>query len=205
MIPSAIFFALCLVFIAAVTLLLQRRYLPLRSTPEYLIVSTFLGLFISSSIIVLVPIDLASSSSTDDTTRGPAALFSLTAQANHFSGIVLPDRVLLIAWRISYWLCFVLTWAILPILLSYSDSGHRSPQKRLIESLHANMRYHLAVLTIGAVGLVYFFFTSGIGLYSIKGSLVALSYCYALFLAISLIEYRPMPDVKKKRRVRRRR
>jgi len=70
MISSAIFFALCLFFIAVVTLLLQRRYLPLRSSPEYLFVSTFLGLFLSSSIIVLVPIDLASSSATDDGSRG---------------------------------------------------------------------------------------------------------------------------------------
>lgn len=70
MIPSAVLFTLCLFFIAVVTLLLQRRYLPLRSTPEYLLVSTFLGLFLSSSIIVLVPIDLASSSSTDDGSRG---------------------------------------------------------------------------------------------------------------------------------------
>ncbi|KAF8251934.1 hypothetical protein K440DRAFT_51345 [Wilcoxina mikolae CBS 423.85] len=171
MIPSAVFFALCLVFIAVVTLLLQRRYLPLRSTPEYLLVSTFLGLFLSSSIIVLVPIDLASASSTDDGSRG----------------IVLPERVLLVAWRISYWLCFVLTWAILPILLSYSDSGHCSPQKRLLQSLRENARYHLIVLSIGAVGLIYFFLSSGFRFYSIKGLLVALSYCYALFLAISLM------------------
>jgi hypothetical protein len=70
MISSAVFFALCLFFIAVITLLLLRRYLPLRQTPEYLLVSTFLGLFLSSSIIVLVPIDLASASATDDGSRG---------------------------------------------------------------------------------------------------------------------------------------
>lgn len=95
--------------------------------------------------------------------------------------------MLLVAWRISYWLCFVLTWAILPILLSYSDSGHRDPQKRLLQSLRENARYHLIVLSIGAIGLVYFFLSSGFHFYSIKGLLVALSYCYALFLAISLM------------------
>ncbi|KAA8912739.1 LMBR1-like membrane protein-domain-containing protein [Sphaerosporella brunnea] len=171
MINSAVFFALCLFFIAVVTLLLQRRYLPLRQTPEYLLVSTFLGLFLSSSIIVLVPIDLASASSTDDGSRG----------------IVLPERVLLICWRISYWLCFVLTWAILPILLSYSDSGHRSPQKRLLQSLRENVRYHLTVLSVGTVGLIYFILSNGFHFSSLQGLLVAVSYCYALFLAISLM------------------
>lgn len=120
---------------------------------------------------MLVPIDLASSSSPDDNS----------------TGIVLPERVRLIAWRISYWLCFILTWAILPILQSYSDSGHRSHRKRIIAALRENARYHLTILSVGFVGLVYFFITSGINLYSLKGLLVALSYCYALFLAISLM------------------
>ncbi|KAI5804371.1 LMBR1-like membrane protein-domain-containing protein [Geopyxis carbonaria] len=170
-VPSAIFFGICLLVLAVVVLLLQRRYLPLRSTPEYLLVATFLPLFISSSIVILVPIDLASSSSSDDGSRG----------------IVLPDKVLLIAWRIAYWLCFVLTWAILPLLQSYSDSGHRAPQKRIVQALRENARYHLIVLAVGACGLVYFFIVSGVHIYSLKGLVIALSYCYALGLAIYLM------------------
>lgn len=69
-ITSGIFSAICLVTLATVVLLLQRFFLPLRSTPEYLLVSTFLPLFISSSIVVLVPIDLASSSAGDSGSRG---------------------------------------------------------------------------------------------------------------------------------------
>lgn len=69
-ITSGIFSAICLVTLATVVLLLQRFFLPLRSTPEYLLVSTFLPLFISSSIVVLVPIDLASSSAGDSSSRG---------------------------------------------------------------------------------------------------------------------------------------
>jgi hypothetical protein len=100
---------------------------------------------------------------------------------------VLPERVLLICWRISYWLCFVLTWAILPILLSYSDSGHRSPRKRLLQSLRENVRYHLTMLGVGTIALVYFIFSNGFHFSSLQGLLVAVSYCYALFLAISLM------------------
>jgi hypothetical protein len=100
---------------------------------------------------------------------------------------VLPERVLLICWRISYWLCFCLTWAILPILLSYSDSGHRSPRKRLLQSLRENVRYHLTVLGVGSIALVYFIFSNGLHFSSLQGLLVAVSYCYALFLAISLM------------------
>ncbi|KAL7270539.1 hypothetical protein RUND412_006746 [Rhizina undulata] len=170
-VTSEVFSGLCLLALAGAVLLLQRTYLPLRSTPEYLLVATFLPLFVSSSIIVLVPIDLASSNAGEDGSRG----------------VVLHERVLLVAWRIAYWLCFVLTWAILPILQSYSDSGHRSPHNRFLQALRENARYQLLVLTSGAVGLTYFFLTSGVQIYSVKALLMALSYCYALTFAIYLM------------------
>lgn len=75
-VPETVFFALCLAGLAGVVVLIQRRYLPLRTTPEYLLVATFLPLFISCSIVVLVPIDLSSNSSTEDGTRGMLALYA---------------------------------------------------------------------------------------------------------------------------------
>lgn len=43
------------------------------------------------------------------------------------------------------------------------------------------------VLAIGTLGLIYVFFTSGIHIESLKGLVMALSYCYALALAIFLM------------------
>lgn len=43
------------------------------------------------------------------------------------------------------------------------------------------------VLAIGTVGLIYVFFTSGIHVESLKGLVMALSYCYALALVIFLM------------------
>lgn len=112
--PSVIFFAICLAVLAVLVLLQQRRFLPLRSSPEYLLVATFLPLFISSSIVVLVPVDLASSSATDDGSRGwcraACSLLNVFVLTLLVLGVVLPARFLLVAWRIAYWLCFVLTW-----------------------------------------------------------------------------------------------
>jgi hypothetical protein len=89
-------FAVIALLIASVfVLLLLRHYLPLRSTPAYLLVPVFLALALPVSIILLVPIDLAS---------------SLRAEDGAAKGIILPDRVLLVWWRISYWLTFCLTW-----------------------------------------------------------------------------------------------
>ena len=97
--PSSIgsdaFALLSILVISLLVLLLLRHYLPLRSTPAYLIVPVFLGIALPLSIILLVPIDLASSSRVED---------------EGARGIWLPERAILVAWRITYWLTFALTW-----------------------------------------------------------------------------------------------
>ena len=101
-IGSDAFALLSLASISIFVLLLLRHFLPLRTTPAYLVVPIFLALALPISIILLVPIDLASSSRTDDEAA---------------RGIWLPDGVLLVAWRITYWLTFALTWYLQKHLL----------------------------------------------------------------------------------------
>lgn len=94
-----------LVIMSLTVLLVLRYYLPLRKTPAYLLVPVFFALWLPAAIVLLVPIDLASSAATDD-------------EASR--GVWLPGRVLLVSWRICYWLTFVLTWyALPPFALSY--------------------------------------------------------------------------------------
>ncbi len=97
-VKSEIFGGLALLVLSLAVLLILRYYLPLRSTPAYLLVPVFFALWLPASIILLVPIDLASTAQTDDeATRG----------------IWLPQAVLRVAWKISYWLSFALTWWVL--------------------------------------------------------------------------------------------
>ena len=92
---SNVFASLALLVISFLVLLLLRHFLPLRSTPAYLLVPIFLSLALPINIVLLVPIDLASHLVTRNATA---------------RGIWLPDGVLLVAWRITYWLTFSLTW-----------------------------------------------------------------------------------------------
>lgn len=96
-VSSEIFFGVALLIISAGVLLLERYYLPLRTTPAYLLVPIFFAIGLPASIILLIPIDLASGSRDADVGG---------------RGIWLPTRLLLVSWRISYWLTFVLTWYI---------------------------------------------------------------------------------------------
>ncbi|KAI1313559.1 LMBR1-like membrane protein-domain-containing protein [Xylaria venustula] len=169
---SIVFACIALAVLSIVVLLVLRRYLPLRTTPAYLLVPVFFGLWLPASIVLLVPIDLASNASPDDET---------------IRGIWLPHRALLVAWRISYWLTFVLTWFIFPIFAEYSDAGYREPKDRLIYSLHQNAQYYAIVLGSGTLGLVYFFISYGPSFTSLKGLIMALAYCWGLILAIYLM------------------
>ncbi|KAI9794576.1 MAG: hypothetical protein M1816_004463 [Peltula sp. TS41687] len=158
--------------ISLLVLLLLRYFLPLRATPAFVLIPLFLALALPASVILLVPIDLAS---------------SLKGLSNGSRRVWLPDRVVLVAWRITYWLCFTLTWLILPILGEYVDSGERSAEARLWYSLRSNARYHLIVLGCCALGLVYIIIQHGFNPTSLKGLIMALAYCWGLLLAIYLM------------------
>jgi hypothetical protein len=168
---SVIFYCFSLVLISLLVLLLLRYYLPLRSTPAYLVVPVFLALALPANLILLVPIDLASNPINDEKPQG----------------IWLPERALLVAWRISYWLTFALTWAILPIIGEYVDSGDRDPKDKLLYSLRSNAKYHLMVISAGLIGAVYFFITEGFNFISLKALVMALAYAWGLILAIYLM------------------
>lgn len=169
---SDIFACLALLVISILVLLLLRYYLPLRSTPAYLLIPVFLALALPLSIILLVPIDLASASAS--TTDG-------------FHGIWLPEGVRTVTWRISYWLTFLLTWFVLPLLGDYIDSGYREPKDRLLYSLRSNGRYQLIVLSVSILGGVYFFLSNGFDGQSVKGLAMALAYTWGLVMAIYLM------------------
>ncbi|KAL8920756.1 MAG: hypothetical protein Q9208_006086 [Pyrenodesmia sp. 3 TL-2023] len=171
-IGSNAFALIAILLTGLVVLFLLRHFLPLRSTPAYVLVPIFLALFFPVSIILLLPIDLAS---------------SLRAEDEATRGVWLPDSVILVAWRITYWLTFALTWFILPLLGEYIDSGYRHPKDRFVYSLRSNGRYQLIVLACTIGGLVYVFLQNGFEGTSVKALVMALAYCWGLIFAIYLM------------------
>ncbi|KAL7939039.1 LMBR1-like membrane domain-containing protein [Trichoderma chlorosporum] len=169
---SFIFSSIALLLVSLAVLLILRHYLPLRTTPAFYIVPIFFALWLPSVLVLLVPIDLASSAITDDLAS---------------RGIWLPQRVVLVLWRITYWLTFCLTWFILPILAEYSDTGYREPYDRLMYSLRANAQFYAMILGAGVIGLVYIFASYEFSFTALKALIMALSYCWGLTLAIYLM------------------
>ncbi|KAL2213434.1 hypothetical protein CC79DRAFT_1391386 [Sarocladium strictum] len=169
---STIFSAFALVIISLVVLLILRYYLPLRSTPAFYLVPLFFALWLPSIVVLLVPIDLASSARTGD-------------EASR--GIWLPDRVILVSWRITYWLTFALTWFLLPILAEYADAGYREPKDKLLYSLRANAQFYAMSLVAGLVFVVYVCIWITSFFDGLKGIIMGLAYFVGLALAIYLM------------------
>jgi hypothetical protein len=170
---SIVFVVFALICISLFVLLLLRYYLPLRTTPAYLTFPVFLALALPATLIILVPIDLASNPLRED------------VKTPH--GIWLPERALLVLWRIIYWLTFALTWFILPLLGEYVDSGDREPWDKMMYSLRSNGKFHLMVLGAGGLGAVYFFLAEGFNPTSLRALVMALAYAWGLILAIYLM------------------
>jgi hypothetical protein len=169
---SSALFALALLTICGAVALLIRYYLPFRRTPAYVSVPVFLTIALPASIVLLVPIDLASSAGTDtDGNRG----------------VWLTVTVVYKSWRVMYWLTFFLTWAVLPFLGEYVDSGYREPKARTMYSLRNNGRYWAIMLGSGIVGLAYYSWYNSFSLPTIKGLVMALAYAWSLVLAIYLM------------------
>ena len=145
-------------------------YTHIRRTPLYVLVPLILAVFIPCSIVVLVPIDLVSSSKHSKTT-----LFYLS------------EEIRLALWRFIYWLAFFLTWAVLPMLQSFMDSGYHSTILRLKDAASENLKYQLVMLVTGLVGLIYVVVSSGLTFSSVKALVIALSHSYALVIALWLM------------------
>lgn len=169
---SDIFSIVAFVVISLAVLLLLRHFLPLRSTPAFIILPVFLALALPAYIILLVPIDLASSAKVEDEAS---------------KGIWLNERVVLVFWRISYWLTFLLTWVVLPLLGEFMDAGYRDSKSRLLYSLRSNGKYQLVVLACAVAGLIYMIFSYGFNFTAIKALVMALAYVWGLILAIYLM------------------
>ncbi|OAL53093.1 hypothetical protein IQ07DRAFT_585067 [Pyrenochaeta sp. DS3sAY3a] len=168
---STAFFVVALLTICSLVVVLLRYYLPLRTTPAYVSVPVFLAIALPASIVVLLPIDLASSAGTDTGARG----------------IWLNDNVVYKSWRVIYWLTFALTWAILPMLGEYCDSGYREPKSRLLYALRSNGRYWLIMLSCSIVGAIYLVIWNGFEKDTFKSLVMALAYAWGLVLGIYLM------------------
>ncbi|GMM36596.1 hypothetical protein DASC09_039210 [Saccharomycopsis crataegensis] len=145
------------------------------NNPPLLSFILVLALYIPFSSIFLLPIDLISS--------------SLETPGSHNFFYVESKTLILNLWRFNYWLGFVMTWMVLPLIQCYFSSNNFIFKKRLHDSIIYNLKFYSVYVLVGIIGIVYVYFNIGLTFTSIKALIIIMSHSYSLILAIWFMGY----------------
>lgn len=149
-----------------------RYHINIFEYPPYVSIPVILAVYIPLSIIFLLPIDYVTHNS-----------------SNYVEWFSLPDSVILLLWKFSYWMTFLLTWLLLPVLQEFYRSGHYKKIHKLKDALKRNLKFQLIILLVSVCGLIYLMLEVGLTMSHMKLMIIALSHIYSLVLALWLMSH----------------
>ncbi|KAJ3213392.1 LMBR1 domain-containing protein 2 [Dinochytrium kinnereticum] len=119
-----------------------------RTYPWYVQVTCFVAWMFPFSIILILPLDLASTlyraCGPEDNCDEPFAYVS--------------EQFLWVFWHILYWTMFSLTWFTIPVMQAWMRSGEFSSWSRFINAVKENLFWYAIFGAIGVVALLYIIF-----------------------------------------------
>ncbi|KAJ2008774.1 hypothetical protein GGI04_001006 [Coemansia thaxteri] len=92
-------------------------------------------------------------------------------------------------WVGLYWFMYMLTWVVLPIMMSYVDSGAFTFRDRLRESAWSNVQFYGVSGAVGLVVVGYIAVSRGVFGADLVGFLMALANFWGLFLVITMMGF----------------
>ena len=104
---------------------------------------------------------------------------------------LLGEGVLPNLWRVVYWSSQLLTWAILPIMQSYTQAGEFTVWGKLRSALWDNMLYYASLLFIALILVIYIALQPNLGLNweRTKAIAAAASNTWGLFVLVLMLGY----------------
>lgn len=163
---------LCYIFALVLTLTGIQYHISIFKYPAYLVIPFTLAVFIPLSITFLLPLDYVAHNS-------PLSIIWFD----------LPDKVILYLWKFNYWITFLLTWLILPLLQEFFRSGYFNKLSKFKDAVKRNIKFQLIILGVSTAGLVYLILEVGLSLSHLKLMIIALSHIYSLVLALWLMAH----------------
>ncbi|CAD1812712.1 LMBR1-like membrane family protein [Candida parapsilosis] len=163
---------ICYVLILLLSLLGIRYHINIFKYPVYLTLPLTLGIYIPLSIVFTLPLDYVSHN---------------TQSTQEITWFGLPDTVILYIWKSNYWITFLLTWIILPVLLEFYRSGHHDAYSKLKDAIRENLKFQVIMISVSLVGLIYMLIEVGLNLNHLKLMIIAISHVYSLILATWLM------------------
>jgi hypothetical protein len=169
----------CLVF---------HRYGSFRRTSVYVVVAVLLGWWLSSLIVFVIPMDVASYAFVE-CAHDPASsstCASLLANPPLVSFLdPRPNRALYWIWRVIYWSAYVSIWAVYPLLSSYSTSPEFKQRQRWWRALKENLIYYGLYAAVGLGLMVWVSIRkTGVQLEWFMATAILMGNTFGLFLVI---------------------
>lgn len=129
-----------------------------KRTAWYVYVSTWLGWVMPFTVVFLLPVDMTSTryttclttvnNVTTSESTAVSVLEDCSAPLLYVSGGFLQET-----WRTIYWMMFLLTFLVIPMVQAYCDSGYFTHWDKLKKAVRANLIYYGVLVVVGLIGL----------------------------------------------------
>ena len=161
---------LIFVMIEAITLLLFVGYLLRRfavpSTPWWVKLAVYVGWVLGSSMVLLLPLDVALTDSDIDYDKG----------------------LVIQIWKADFWAASVMAYVCFPFLKGVASSGAFTFCGKVRQSIYGSLLFYVVAAVIGIAALVWVWF-SGLTTDAFLGFVMSLANIYALLLITLLLSY----------------
>lgn len=139
-----------------------------------------MSLFLPLSIIFLLPTDIISTIIDHDDTTNSKDSF-----------LYIPSNIILILWKVNYWLTFALTWILLPFLQYWFASGYYNLNQKFRYSIIELLKFQLIMIIVGFIFLIYIIINhrDWLNFQFLKSLIITISHIYSLILALFLMSH----------------
>ena len=125
---------LCICLVLSILILI---YFARRKTNIIIFITSLICWFMNLFLIILIPYDL------------------YYTQSNSKDIPEKTSKFIDLGYKISYWVLFVLSWFIIPVMKEYENSGEFTMVKKLKASIISNIKFFLILGIIGLFGILF--------------------------------------------------
>lgn len=184
------FVAMGFIMLAIPIYFILGHYVSYRKLPPYATVSSFFGWYLSFAILLLVPLDISSTSyrkCAEAHNASDGFESQQDAERCHRPLFYVPSSYIDYFWGFLYWTSFIMCWAVYPLMQNYSTAGDFTPSEKFKTTIRENAWFYVCCATAGITFFViYVIFT---GNANPLPTFMALGNAWGLLLLIAFLGY----------------
>lgn len=182
---SGFLISLIWIIIFGIVVLILLEFGDIKRFGWYVWVTTGVSYFIAFTIIIMLPIDLAS-------TKYSFCLEKLELEPNRICDepiIVISKDFLYTFWQMFYWISFNIQMFVAPVMQGYCSSGSFTALGRIKDGIMDNVYFYLAVGAPGVIFILYAIFGANVPISLLLDLAIPAMNSYGLVLLVLLMSY----------------